>query len=147
MGAVFAHPCSTRSGGKWHEWRHDDPPLCALERARSLDTKGRRDRRGDVCEMHHTAANLAQSSVNPHQHQQHHHSTNQNPSYTFLSRLLRALQTGFLFTAPPKRSTPVIILTGSSSLRRPTFRSSCDGPRSIPARLELGLTPTGCRRV
>lgn len=29
-GSVFAHPCTTCSGGKWHEWQNGDPLLRAL---------------------------------------------------------------------------------------------------------------------
>lgn len=56
-----------------------------------FDTMGWRGRRVDVCEIHHTAASLAQWSVAPLLHQQ--------PSYTFLSPLLRAVHVGLLFTA------------------------------------------------
>ena len=112
---VFARPCTTcGEGGKWHDWPNGDPPLRALgKRGGSLcslfDTKGCRGRRVDVCEIHHTAASLAQWSVklSP--------SSARTPSYTFLSPLLRAVHAGLLSTALSQRSTPVITMTGSAT--------------------------------
>lgn len=42
-GGVFAHPCTTCSGGKWHEWQNGDPLLCALGRGSSALCSSQRD--------------------------------------------------------------------------------------------------------
>ena len=78
--------------------------LCSL-----FDTEGCRGRRVDVCEIHRTAASLAQWSVklSP--------SSTRTPSYTFLSPLLRAVHAGLLSTALSQWSTLVITMTGTAT--------------------------------